>query len=139
MRLLIMFGYMILIFGVAALAELGFRRLTKNWQILPPADPENIKLREIVQLLVQRLSTQVVAVLVFMVVAAIVSRLIMPSDMHPISSLIGPYLIGFPRLALSLVFFLFAPQNPEYRLLNADTPTAHIWLASARIFASGAS
>ncbi len=122
--LLIFLGYMIIVFGAAALAEIGFRRLTKNWQILPPADPDNINLRETLQLLFQRLSTQVVAVIIFMVVAAMVSRMIMPSDLHPISSLIGPYLIGFPRLALSLAFFLFAPQNPEYRLLNADTPTA---------------
>ncbi len=135
MGLLVMFSYMALVFGAGVLAELGFRRLTKNWQILPPADPENIKLREVLQLLFQRLSTQVVAVLIFMVVASSVSRMITPSDLHPITTLIGQYLIGFPRLALAFAFFFFAPMNPEYRLLNADTPTARafckhqFWLA----------
>lgn len=133
--LLTFFGLMLVVLAIAIIAELGFRRLTRNWQILPPADPDNIKLRETLQLLFQRLSTQVVAVLIFMIVAAITSRAIMPENMHLISSLIGPYLIGFPRLALAFAFFFFAPQNPEYRLLNADTPTAkafckhQFWLA----------
>lgn len=122
--LLVMFGYFVLVFGIAALAELGFRRLTKNWRIAPPVDPKDIKLHEILKLLVQRLSTQVVAVVIFIFVARIASSLIVPANIHPIISLIGFYLIGFPRLALAFAFFLFAPMNREYRLLNIETPAA---------------
>ena len=57
--LLSLLFYMFVVFGAATVAELIFRRLTRDWRILPPADPDNITLRETVQLLVQRLTTQV--------------------------------------------------------------------------------
>ena len=122
--LLTLFGYMIIVFGVGLLAEIAFRRLTGNWQILPPADPDNMKLAEVLHLLAQRLTTQVISVVIFVVVSRIFGQLILPDNMLPIVSLVGPYLIGFPRLTLALAFFLFAPLNPEYRLLNVDSPTA---------------
>ena len=135
MGLLTMFGYMIIVFGAGALAEIAFRHLTKGWLVLPTSDPDNMKLREVVQLLVQRLTTQVASVVVFVVVARFVGGMILPANILPIVGLIGPYLIGFPRLVLALAFFLFAPMNPEYRLLNVDTPTArafckhNFWIA----------
>lgn len=133
--LLRMLGYMIIVFGVAAFAETIFRRATRNWHILPPADPDNITLRETIQLLAQRLTTQVIAVVIFVVAARIAGELILPDNLFPTVQLIGIYLIGFPRFMLALAFFFFAPQNPEYRLLNVATPAAkafcfhQFWLA----------
>ncbi|WP_299417936.1 mechanosensitive ion channel family protein [uncultured Sulfitobacter sp.] len=128
-------GYMLVVFGIAALAEMLFRRATRNWQILPPADPDNIKLRETMQLLVQRLTTQVIAVVIFVLVARTTGKLILPEMFFPTVQLVGIYLIGFPRMMLAFAFFFFAPMNPEYRLLNVTTPIARafcfhqFWLA----------
>ena len=133
--LLHLLGYAIIVFGVAILAEALFRRMTRNWRILPPTDPDNITLRETIQLLAQRLTTQVIAVVVFVLVARTVAGVILPENLHPTIQLIGIYLIGFPRFMLALAFFFFAPMNPEYRLLNVATPAARafcfhqFWLA----------
>jgi small-conductance mechanosensitive channel len=122
--LLGLLGYMAVVFGVAASVELIFRRLTRNWRILPPADPENITLRETVQLLAQRLTTQVVAVIIFVLAARTTGMLILPETLVPSVQLVGLFLIGFPRFMLAIAFFMFAPMNPEYRLLNVDTKHA---------------
>ncbi|MEP3919902.1 mechanosensitive ion channel family protein [Ascidiaceihabitans sp.] len=122
--LLKLLGYMALVYGSGVIAELFFRRLTRNWRILPPADPDNMQLRETIQLLVQRLTTQVVAVLIFVGVSRAVGLTILPEDIMPIVAIVGLYLIGFPRFMLAIGFFLFAPMNPEYRLLNVDTKSA---------------
>ena len=133
--LLILLGYMVLVFGAAALAELAFRRFTSGWRILPPADPENMTLQETLQLLAQRFGTQVVAVFVFIIVARIVGQLILPGNIQPFVQLVGINLIAFPRVMLAAAFFFFAPMNPEYRLLNLATPAAkafcfhQFWLA----------
>jgi len=122
--LLQLIGYIIVVFGAAAAVELGFRRLTQSWRILPPSDENNLTLRETVQLLAQRLTTQVVAVIVFVLVARTVGLAILPVQFLPFVQLIGIYLIGFPRFMLAIAFFLFAPMNPEYRLLNVTTKEA---------------
>jgi small-conductance mechanosensitive channel len=122
--LLGLLGYMAIVFGVAAGTELIFRRLTRDWRILPPADPENITLRETLQLLAQRLTTQVVAVIIFVLAARTTGMLILPEALIPTVQLVGLFLIGFPRFMLAVAFFLFAPMNPEYRLLNVDTKHA---------------
>lgn len=133
--LLQLLGYMAIVFGVAAIAETIFRHLTRNWQILPPADPTNITLRETLQLLAQRFTTQVLAVVIFVLVARTTGGLILPENFFPTVQLIGIYLIGFPRFMLAVAFFLSAPMNPEYRLLNVTTPIARafcfhqFWLA----------
>ncbi len=133
--LLTLLGYMVLVFGAGALAEMAFRRLTSGWRILPPADPENMTLRETLQLLAQRFGTQVVAVIVFIVVARTVGQLVLPKNLLPFVQLFGINLIAFPRLMLAVAFFFFAPMNPEYRLLNVSTPAARafcfhqFWLA----------
>ncbi|WP_370401723.1 mechanosensitive ion channel family protein [Sulfitobacter sp. JB4-11] len=134
--LLSLLGYMIVVFGVAAVAELIFRRLTRDWRILPPADPENITLRETIQLLVQRLTTQVVAVVVFVLTARTFGKAILPETFFPVVQMVGIYLIGFPRFMLAIAFFFFAPMNPEYRLLSVNTRAARafcfhqFWIAS---------
>ena len=125
--LLKLLGYMLVVFGVAAVAEMIFRRLTQRWRVLPPADPDNLTLRETLQLLAMRLTTQVVAVLVFVLVARFVGRTILPEIYQPTVQLIGIYLIGFPRLMLAWAFFVFAPMNPEYRLLNVTRDEARAW------------
>lgn len=133
--LLRMLGYMVIVFGVGALAEMIFRRATRDWRILPPADPDNIKLREMLQLLAQRLTTQVIAVVIFVLAARTTGKLILPENLFPFVQLVGIYLIGFPRFMLAVAFFLFAPMNSEYRLLNVTTPIARafcfhqFWLA----------
>ena len=133
--LLRMLGYMVIVFGTGALAETIFRRLTRDWRILPPADPDNITLRETVQLLAQRLTTQVIAVVIFVMAARTTGGLILPENLFATVQLVGIYLIGFPRFMLAVAFFFFAPMDPEYRLLNATTPTARafcfhqFWLA----------
>ncbi|NNE51846.1 MAG: mechanosensitive ion channel family protein [Sulfitobacter sp.] len=133
--LLQLLGYILVVFGLATVAELIFRRLTRDWRILPPADPQNLTLRENLQLLVQRLTTQVVAVVIFVLVARTFGRLILPNTFLPSVQLIGIYLIGFPRFMLAVAFFFFAPMNPEYRLLHVSDKAAkalcrhQFWLA----------
>jgi small-conductance mechanosensitive channel len=133
--LLRLLGYMVIVFGIAAFAEIIFRRLTRNWHILPPADPDNLTLREILQLLAQRLTTQVLAVVIFVLTARAIGSVILPENLFPTVQLVGIYLIGFPRFMLAVAFFFFAPMNPEYRLLNVDTKSArgicfhNFWIA----------
>jgi small-conductance mechanosensitive channel len=133
--LLQLFGYMLIVFGGAVILEAIFRRLTRDWVILPPADPENTTLRETLQLLAQRLTTQVIAVLIFMLAARTIGKLILPEQFFATVQLVGIYLIAFPRFMLAMAFFMFAPMNPEYRLLNVSTPIARAfcfhqyWLA----------
>ena len=140
--LLMLLGYMALVFGAGTLAELTFRRLTRGWRILPPADPDNMTLRETLQLLAQRFGTQVVAVLVFILVARTVGQLFLPKNILPFVQLFGINLIAFPRLMLAVAFFFFAPMNPEYRLLNVSTRAARafcfhqFWLAMLLGFSS---
>jgi len=135
MGLLHLLGYMVAVFGGAALVETAFRKATSGWHILPPADADNLTLRETLQLLGQRFATQVLAVIIFVLVARTIGRAILPENLAPFVQLVGIYIIGFPRLMLAWAFFVFAPQNPEYRLLNVSTPDAkalcfhNFWLA----------
>ena len=73
----------------------------QGWHILPPADADNLTLRETLQLLGQRLTTQAIAVVIFVVVARTVGQMILPPTFVPIVQLVGIYLIGFPRLMLA--------------------------------------
>jgi len=124
MGLLKMLGYMLVVFGIAAAVEWGFRRFTSGWRILPPADENNLTLRETLQLLAQRFATQILAVIIFVLVARTIGRAILPETIAPVVQLIGIYLIAMPRMFLAVAFFIFAPLNPEYRLLNVPTPAA---------------
>ena len=122
--LLKLLGYMIIMFGGAAIAELIFRRLIKKWQIKPPADFDNVTLRETVVFLVQRLAREIVAVFVFIFVAMNIGLAIMPPFLGSVVGLIAPYLIAFPRLMVAVGRFMVAPNNPHFRLLNVDDRTA---------------
>lgn len=122
--LLRLLGYMVIMFGGALIAELIFRRLIMKWQIQPPADFNNITLRETIVFLTQRLAREVVAVFVFILVAMNIGMAIMPPFLGGVVGLIGPYLIAFPRLMLAVARFLFAPNNHYFRLLNVDDKTA---------------
>lgn len=122
--LLKLLGYMIIMFGGGAIAEVIFRRLMKKWQIRPPADFDNITLRETVVFLVQRLFREIVAVFVFIFVAMNIGMAIMPPFLGAVVGLIGPYLIALPRLMVAVARFSVAPNNPHFRLLNVDDRTA---------------
>ena len=122
--LLKLLGYMIIMFGGAIIAELIFRRLIMKWQIQPPADFNNITLRETIVFLTQRLAREILAVVVFILVAMNIGMAIMPPFLGSVVGLIGPYLIAFPRLMLAIGRFLFAPNNHYFRLLNVDDRTA---------------
>ena len=117
-------GYMVIMFGGAAIAEMIFRRLIMKWQIQPPADFNNITLREVVSFLTKRFAREIIAVFVFIIVAMSIGTAIMPPFLGAVVGLIGPYLIAFPRLALAVGRFLFAPKNHYFRLLNVDDKTA---------------
>ncbi|MFT6024618.1 MAG: small-conductance mechanosensitive channel [Ascidiaceihabitans sp.] len=122
--LLKLLGYMVVMFGGAVIAELIFRRLIMKWQIRKPADFNNVTLRETIVFLSQRLAREIVAVLVFIIVAMSIGQAILPPFLGGVVGLIGPYLIAFPRLMVAVGRFLFAPKNPYFRLLNVDDATA---------------
>ncbi|AXI45622.1 mechanosensitive ion channel protein MscS [Sulfitobacter sp. SK012] len=122
--LLKLLGYMAIMFGGAAIAEMIFRRLVMKWQIQRPADINNITLREIISFLSKRFAREIVAVLVFIIVAMSIGTAILPPFLGGVVGLIGPYLIAFPRIMVAVGRFLFAPQNPMFRLLNCDDRTA---------------
>ena len=122
--LLKLLGYMIIMFGGATIAEMIFRRLIMKWQIQPPADFNNITLREIVTFLTKRFAREIGAVFVFIFVAMNIGAAIMPPFLAAVVGLIGPYLIAFPRLMVAVGRFLFAPKNHYFRLLNVDDRTA---------------
>jgi small-conductance mechanosensitive channel len=122
--LLRLLGYMVIMFGGAAIAEMIFRRLIMKWQIQTPADFNNITLREVVSFLTKRFAREIIAVFVFIIVAMSIGSAIMPPFLGAVVGLIGPYLIAFPRLALAVGRFLFAPKNHYFRLLNVDDRTA---------------
>ncbi|MFT5785965.1 MAG: small-conductance mechanosensitive channel [Ascidiaceihabitans sp.] len=122
--LLKLLGYMIIMFGGAAIAEMTFRRLIMKWQIQPPADFNNITLREVVTFLTKRFAREIIAVFVFIITAMSIGTAILPPFLGGVIGLIGPYLIAFPRLMLAVGRFLFAPKNPYFRLLNVDDSTA---------------
>jgi small-conductance mechanosensitive channel len=122
--LLKLLGYMAIMFGGAAIAEMIFRRLVMKWQIQPPADFNNITLREIVSFLAKRFAREIVAVFVFIIVAMSIGTAILPPFLGGVVGLVGPYLIAFPRIMIAVGRFLFAPKNPMFRLLHCDDRTA---------------
>ena len=122
--LLRLLGYMVVMFGGAAIAEMIFRRLIMKWQIQPPADFNNITLREIVSFLSKRFAREIIAVFVFIITAMSIGTAILPPFLGGVVGLVGPYLIAFPRLMVAVGRFLFAPKNHYFRLLNVDDRTA---------------
>ncbi|NRB02228.1 MAG: mechanosensitive ion channel [Rhodobacteraceae bacterium] len=123
--LLSMLGYIVLIFSAALAVEMLFRRFTSKWRAPPPVDPENLTLRETLGFLIQRFSSEILGVLIFIFVAAMLGDAILPDSVEPTIGLIGPYLIAFPRIAAAIGRFLCAPNNPAFRLINVTDEEAH--------------
>ena len=119
-----MLGYVLVMFSGALIAELIFRRLIKKWQIRLPLDPHNVTLKETVVFLTQRLAREIIAVLVFIFAAMLIGKAIVPPRLGFVIFFMAPYFIGFPRIAVAVARFLFAPNNPQYRLLNINDKAA---------------
>ncbi len=109
---------------VALAAEFVFHQFTRKWHTMADMPTEGKNLRQTLSVLFKRLCRDILGVGVFIVAAAILSRIVMPPDMLVYSSLIGPWLIGFPRIAWAIGRFVMAPDNPAYRLVNATDQTA---------------
>ena len=117
-------GYMAIALGAGLIAELGFRRATTSMHQLPQNPSADISLRATLGLLFQRLCSEIFAVVIFVIVARFVGSLILPEHMAPVAALVGPYLIGLPRLLIALNRFFMAPNNPAYRIVHCDDKTA---------------
>ncbi len=116
--------YMLLCLGAGLIAELIFRQVTKKFLQLPPNPPENMGLAQTLSMLFKRMCTEIFAVVIFVLVARWVGSIIMPAHMIPVAGLIGPYLIGLPRLLVAITRFNMAPNNPAYRIVHTDDKTA---------------
>ncbi|WP_299148467.1 mechanosensitive ion channel family protein [uncultured Tateyamaria sp.] len=122
------------IFGALAI-EFVFRRVVRRWLVLPPTPPADQTLRNQLWALGVRLTGNIIAVAVFMLAYRIITNQVVPQFYHPFMLLVGPFLIGFPRMATAVIRFLMAPENPAYRIVHADDRTAramvfhNFWLA----------
>ena len=117
-------GLFLLVALVALAAEVMFYLMTRKWHDMSTMPSEDKSLRQTLSVLFKRLCRDILGVAVFIAVAGIVSRIVMPPQMLVYSSLIGPWLIAFPRIAWSVGRFIMAPENPAYRLVNASDHTA---------------
>ncbi|WP_299280534.1 mechanosensitive ion channel family protein [uncultured Tateyamaria sp.] len=104
--------------------ELAFRRIVRKWLVLPPVAPADQTLRQKLGALGARLTGNIVAVGVFIVAAYLITVYVVPQFYHPFIMLVGPFLIGLPRMAMAFVRFLMAPDNPTYRIVYTDDQTA---------------
>ncbi|MEO0666878.1 MAG: mechanosensitive ion channel domain-containing protein [Pseudomonadota bacterium] len=117
-------GYFALVFIGALVVELVFRRVFRRWLVLPDVAGDAPGLRDALQPLGKRLVGEVGAVVVFLIAAAVINRLIVPQYFFPFIALVGPWLIGLPRMGVAIVRFLMAPTAPAYRLVHGTTETA---------------
>lgn len=60
----------------------------------------------------KRSVSDVGAVVVFVIVAPVFGRLLLPPAYQPVASLIALYLIAVPRLLTAFGRFMMAPNNP---------------------------
>ncbi|MEM6308717.1 MAG: mechanosensitive ion channel domain-containing protein [Pseudomonadota bacterium] len=127
--------YMVVIFGAAYAIELIFRRFTRKWNKIPQIDTQDQTLRQTLTTLFQRLCVDVVAVGIFILAAALLSRAFMPEKYLVYSSLIGPWMIALPRFIWATTRFTMAPHNPAYRLVNASDDVARASLLHSVILA----
>ncbi len=114
----------------AIAAELAFRYFVRGWLNLPATEANaEASIWQTLSSLFKRLCLDVVAVMVFILVASQISRFIMPPELDVYANLIGPYLIAFPRLAWAVGRFFLAPQNPAYRIVRASDSFARkaVW------------
>ncbi|MEP1012506.1 MAG: mechanosensitive ion channel family protein [Paracoccaceae bacterium] len=117
-------GYMIMVLAGALVVELIFRFLIRKWLVLPKVAEENPTMRQSIFGLLTRLTSEIVAVGVFIFVARLLTLYFVPQYYHPLMLLVGPYLIGLPRLAVAIGRFTMAPYNPQYRFVHSDDATA---------------
>ncbi|MEP6065578.1 MAG: mechanosensitive ion channel domain-containing protein [Paracoccaceae bacterium] len=117
-------GYMITVLAGALVVELIFRFLIRKWLVLPKVAEENPTMRQSIFGLLTRLTSEIVAVGVFIFVARLLTLHFVPQYYHPLMLLVGPYLIGLPRLAVAIGRFTMAPYNPQYRFVHSDDATA---------------
>ncbi|MEP2769738.1 MAG: mechanosensitive ion channel family protein [Paracoccaceae bacterium] len=117
-------GYMIMVLAGALVVELIFRFLIRKWLVLPKVAEENPTMRQSIFGLLTRLTSEIVAVGVFIFVARLLTLHFVPQYYHPLMLLVGPYLIGLPRLAVAIGRFTMAPYNPQYRFVHSDDATA---------------
>lgn len=122
--LLSLAGYMLMVVAGALVIEMIFRRATAQWLTLPEVAEANPTLRQTLLRLFARLTSQVAAVGVFVFAANSITVYAVPEYYHPFIMLVGPMLIGLPRLALAVGRFFMAPDNPAYRIVYADDDTA---------------
>lgn len=122
--LLKLFSFLALAVAGGLVAEFAFRRATQKWLVLPEVVDENRSLRQTLSLLFARLSGEILAVGVFVIVTALIANNVVPPYYRPFITLVGPYLIGLPRMSIAIARFLMAPDNPAYRFVYTDDKTA---------------
>ncbi|MEO0655749.1 MAG: mechanosensitive ion channel domain-containing protein, partial [Pseudomonadota bacterium] len=108
----------------ALIVELIFRRFIRRWLVLPKVAGTSPSLRDAVGPLAIRLTSEILSVVVFIVAAQQITQWAVPQYYHPFITLVGPWLIGLPRLAVAVSRFLMAPTAPAYRIVYADDATA---------------
>ncbi|MEL6807421.1 MAG: mechanosensitive ion channel domain-containing protein [Pseudomonadota bacterium] len=123
-ELLYLFAALGAVIAVAAGAELLFRQIARPWLKLPQEMKTDATIRETVSLLFKRLMGQFGAVLVFFVVAGIMTHNVIPEEYRAFIGLFVPMLIVLPRMARAVSRFLMAPDNPAYRFVHTDDRTA---------------
>ena len=117
-------GYMLMVLAGALLVELIFRRTIRQWLVLPDVVEQNPTMRQTVFRLLARLTSEIVAVGVFILVARQLTLYFVPQYYHPLMLLVGPFLIGLPRMAVAVGRFFMAPNSPQYRFVHSDDKTA---------------
>ncbi len=122
--LLAMAGYFVMVLAGAFGIEFAFRRLIRSWLVLPPVNDRSPNIRAAVVPLAKRLTSEIVSVAIFMVAASQITRYAVPGYYHPFFMLVGPWLIGLPRMAAAVGRFFMAPSAPDYRIVTATDATA---------------
>jgi moderate conductance mechanosensitive channel len=122
--LLALAGYLLLTLVGALIIEFVFRRAIRKWLVLPKVVDDAPTLRQTLYALFVRLTSEIVAVVVFMIAARLITQFAVPQYYHPFLLTVVPLLIGMPRMAMAVARFLMAPNNPAYRFVYADDRTA---------------
>ncbi|WP_147105881.1 mechanosensitive ion channel family protein [Tateyamaria sp. syn59] len=122
--LLAIAGYFLMVLLGAFAIEYAFRRLSRGWLVLPPRREGSQNIGEALVPLAKRLTSEIVSVAIFMFAAAQITRLAVPPYYHPFFMLVGPWLIGLPRMTAAIGRFFMAPKAPDYRIVAATDATA---------------
>ncbi|MEL7132256.1 MAG: mechanosensitive ion channel domain-containing protein [Pseudomonadota bacterium] len=122
--LLAIAGYLVMVLIGAFAIEFAFRRLIRSWLVLPPRTGEAQSIRAALVPLIKRLTSEIISVLVFMIAASQITRYAVPGYYHPFFMLVGPWLIGLPRLTAAVGRFFMAPKAADYRIVTASDATA---------------